>query len=117
MVLTCDIPQLSNEYTYTSNESIIQFTTRTASYSDDDYAYDSFFRPSHPTYRPVRAILVDFTEIAGAERFSFDSGYQDQRLSSYELKRYIVPGTRLKTHWIDIHRDGLRDILLIVIGT
>jgi hypothetical protein len=123
MVVTCDMKQqLSNEYTFTTKELSIAFFKDAGTHynSNDSNSYEHLLEEScncAPKYLPVEKILANFGGIVGAERFSFDAGYQDQELSNYESKRYITPGTWLNTHWIDVQREGLRDILLVVIGT
>jgi hypothetical protein len=68
-------------------------------------------------YEPIRFVLLDFSQIEGADRFSFNGGFQDNTISSYESRRLVAPETLLTVEYVDVVREQLRDILLIVIGT
>lgn len=68
-------------------------------------------------FMPLPKEVLSFRGIDGADQFWFYGGYQDQNLSSFESGRVLEPGQSVYFTWLDVNREQLRDLILVIIGT
>lgn len=99
------------------------FTERTAAFGFDDVmaGVGGMVYPGLAGglsgFQPLPSATFNFGGIDGADQFWFYGGHQDQSLTDFESTRVLTPGQSVHLTWIDVNREQLRDVLLVVIGT
>jgi hypothetical protein len=113
--ISVSCPIISNTHSHT-------FATKSARFrflgdKDLQLAVPREVRTAVSGYRSAAGMLLDMGSVFGAEKFSFDRGYQEQSLAGFEATRIVPPNVTITASWTDSFSEQYRDIILVLIGT
>ena len=111
--ILCSLAPVAIRYTFTKSTAPFQFAVN----GDDNPVWQALYPGLSQGFSPMPGEILSFAGIEGAEEFRFSGGFQDRRTGSFESARELTPGDIVTATWLDVNREEIRDILLVVIGT